>query len=223
MSQSDKLLKALSGQLIRKRASVFEIRAGDGSLCTEDEIEMLKEIAEGGDPFGDKRKQREQDLEEATEAPPIDLHYSSLLPSRKDVYREALKSQVTEAAKFQPDVGFAKKNPEVHRFLLRVYKMLKQTEKLFEEIPNDPMADIPAAPEDPALHQFQHLYRELKTAMGMLRDHFRDYGDVAPKWIELVKKRFVPFVPVYNEVVTRQGEGSGDGEEVPLAGSGATV
>lgn len=224
MTDEAKLLKALYDVERRKRASVFEVRTTAAALCTEDEIEMLKDIAKGGDPFSDKRKQREQDMDESLDAPPIDVHYSSILPPSRRTVSDILRQQVVEAAKFQPDPRVVKDDPETHKFLMRVHKMLKETERLYEEIPNDPMGDIPAAPEDPALHKFQHLYRELKTAMRMLRDHYRNHGHIAPKWVALVKQRFTSFVPVYNEVITRQSEGSEGGEEqeVSMGGVGDT-
>ena len=201
MKNLEKLAARLSQKAPRHRASVFVLAETDADLVTEDEKGLLHEVAEGKDPFEQRRLEKKKNSPGTAEVK-VDLHMSGSRDPRpaQSFAVEALKSGASKLSKYKPDPQFGAKNPEVHRFLMRVHKLLKEGEDLYQEIPEDPLGNLPIPPKDPVMYDFQDAYRSLKEAMEQLKEHYQSYGEVADKWVTILRQRFVEYVPIYNEL-----------------------
>jgi len=210
--------KSLASRLSSKKksgkASIFVLADTDADLLTDDEKELLEDVADGKDPFERRQKERSEAIEnqQGTE-----VHFSSLDITggegvRKAFMDQVLKAQAPKLAKYKPDKSFCTEHPDLHKFLMRVYGVLQDTEDMYEEIPMDPEQVYPA-PRDPILRSFQSAYRSLKEAMDKLKEHFHNFGDVHDKWISLIQKRYTEFMPVYHALQEQKGEAKEEQQE----------
>lgn len=184
------------------RTALSMVTGSDADLVTDDEVEILEDVADGKDPFEIRRREKREEVQEHSDRP-IDIHFSSLretVAGRSLLARKALRDQAGKFALYDVDPQFGKKNPELHKFLMRVHRLLKEGEEFYREVPEDPEGNLPAAPRDPVKYKFQSVYRDLKEGMKKLRDHYRNYGNIQDKWVKLLRKRFSEFMPVFNRL-----------------------
>lgn len=202
MSSSEKRLVRILANQIRPKTAVSIISGADADLATEDEKELLYQVAEGKDPFEIRRQERAQDAIDGEDRN-VGLHFSYRMDPSQDTKREQakefLQSQVKKFAKHPVDPEFGKKNPELHRFLMGVYKALQKGREIFEKLP-EPMSPVVSASTDELMRRFRTAYRALEESMHQLRDYYRDHGHIADKWVQLVKLRFEDYLPVYKQV-----------------------
>lgn len=211
-----KKLSRILASRAHPRSALLTITGSDADLATDEEKELLEQVVDGKDPFEIRRRERKEDARDQSEGP-VDIHFSSLLittAGRSFLAREALLRQVGKYALHDVDPQFGKKNPNLHKFLMRVHHMLQEGKNFYEDVPEDPEGDIPAAPRDPVKYKFQSVYRALQEGMSKLRDHYRHYGEVHDKWVKLLQKRFKDFVPVYNRMTENRAQrDEDDGEQ----------
>ena len=100
--------KKLTRLLARKassRTAVSMITGSDSDLVTDDEVELLEDVANGKDPFEIRHQEKKDDAREQAEGP-VEVHFSSLgdtVAGRSLLFRRALESQVGRFALYDVD------------------------------------------------------------------------------------------------------------------------